>query len=105
MNISQIIQAAKEFEQLSLNLGPIIGGLVADAAKTFGLDSAANDQKLQHVKDRLNTIWQFAGDVGVEFEKAWPMLSVIISGIVKANNIGGRWGQAIAALDVIAANV
>lgn len=105
MNITQIIQAAKQFEQLSINLTPIISGLVADAAKTFGLDSVANDQKLQHVKDRLSAIWQFAGEVGEDFDKVWPLLSVVIAGIVKANNIGGRWSQAIAALDVVAAGL
>lgn len=103
MNIQQIIASAKQIEQVIVGLSPTINTLVADAAKTFGLDSATNDQKLQHVKDRLGAIWQFAGEAGEDFQKVWPVLSVVISGIVKANNIGGRWGQAIAALNAVAA--
>ncbi|MFZ6655949.1 hypothetical protein [Undibacterium sp. TJN19] len=102
MNIAQIIQSAKQAEQVIIGLSPTVGTLVADAAKTFGLDSTTNEQKLQHVQDRLGAIWQFAGEAGDDFQKVWPLLSVVVTGIVKANNIGGRWGQAIAALDVVA---
>ncbi len=104
MNISQIVAAAHQFEQVTISLTPTISKLVADAAKTFGLDSASNQQKLQHVQDRLSAIWGLAGEVKEDFDKAWPVLSLLISGIVKANNIGGRWGAAIAALDVVAAS-
>lgn len=103
MDIQQIIKSAQEMEQLTVKLTPIISTFVADAAKTFGLDSSTNAQKLVHVQERLQVIWNFAGEVGETFDKVWPMISLIIAGVVKMNNIGGRWPQAIGVLDAIAA--
>lgn len=103
MDIQKIIESAQQLEQLTVKLSPIIGTFIADAAKTFGLDSSTNAQKLQHVQERLMIIWQFAGEVGETFDKVWPMMSLIIAGIVKMNNIGGRWPQVIGTLDAIAA--
>jgi len=102
MNLLDFFAAVKQAEQVAVALKPTLENLVVESAKIFGQDSATNAQKLQHVQDRLSAYWQFAGEIGVDFDKIWPVLSVVITGIVKANNIGGRWGEAIAALDTIA---
>ncbi|MDY7537630.1 hypothetical protein QN372_00560 [Undibacterium sp. RTI2.1] len=103
MDILGLISAVRQAEQVAVAMAPTLNNLVAEAAKTFGLDSSTNTQKLQHVQDRLRAYWQFAGEVGVDFDKAWPVLSVVITGIVKAYNFSGGWTTAIAALNVIAA--
>ncbi|MFZ6726147.1 hypothetical protein ACO0K2_11700 [Undibacterium sp. MH2W] len=103
MNFLDFFNAVKQAEQVAVVLRPTLENLVAEAAKIFGQDSATNAQKLQHVQDRLRAYWQFAGEFGVDFDKIWPVLSVVITGIVKANNIGGRWGEAISALNIVAA--
>lgn len=103
MDILNIINTAKQVEQITVGMAPTISNLVTDAAKVFGLDTSTNAQKLQHVQDRLSAIWTLAGEAEGDFQKLWPVFSLVISGIVKANNIGGNWGNAIAALNILAA--
>lgn len=102
-SIQKAIAAARDTEKAVAQITPMLAPLVMEAYQLFGDNPNAAAAKLQHVRDRLAAYWQVAELAADDFEKIWPVLSVVITGIVKAFNIGGRWGDAINVLNLIAA--